>query len=292
MKQFDKTKWVRVSRKERCKVCDHGDFCTRSADGTVAHCMRVESSLSCKGGGWIHRLSEPLPQVELPDKPPKARKDAATIAKTCCINKAAAGKRIALSRSLGVSNESLADLYVGVGWDRDGTEWASFPSRGINGEVVGITRRYDNGSKKTLAGTSNAGIFCKQWWWIGSGTVYIVEGASDVAALIDAGLSALGRPSCIGGLAVLTAYLKRRDPKRIVVIGENDLKPEKRGSIQQCPPNCNGCLVCWPGRAGCLVTASRLAKALKRKIDTLMPPAEFKDVRQWWIGNQLKGLAT
>ena len=62
MGQFDTTKWVRVNRRERCVVCSHGDFCTRSSDGTVAHCMRVESSLPCKGGGWIHRLSEPLPQ--------------------------------------------------------------------------------------------------------------------------------------------------------------------------------------------------------------------------------------
>jgi hypothetical protein len=252
--------------------------------------MRVESNRPVESGGWIHRLSEPLPHVNIPDKPPRPRKDAAAIAKTCCTNKRAADKRIALASVLGVSKDVLADLYVGIGWDCDGTEWASFPSRGINGEIVGITRRYDNGSKKTLAGTSNAGVFCKQWWWIGNGTVYIVEGASDVAALIDAGLSVLGRPSCIGGLAVLTAYLKRRDPKRIVVIGENDLKPEKRGSIQQCPSNCNGCLVCWPGLAGCLITASRLAKSLNRKVETLMPPDEFKDVRQWWIGNQLKGL--
>lgn len=249
--------------------------------------MRVESGLPCKGGGWIHRLSEPLPHVDLPDKPPRPRKDAAAIAKTCYTHARSAFKRRDLSHTLGVSEYVLADLCVGVGWDRDGTEWASFPSRGINGEIVGITRRYDNGSKKTLAGTSNSGIFCKEWWWIGNGTVYIVEGASDVAALIDAGLSALGRPSCIGGLSVLTAYLKRHDPKRIIVIGENDLKPEKRGSIQQCPPSCKGCLVCWPGRAGCLITASRLAKALNRKVETLMPPEEFKDVRQWWIGNQL-----
>ena len=292
MGQLDKTKWVRVTRASPCPCCNHPDYCTRSQMGDAIHCMRVESSLPCNGGGWIHRLSEPLPRVELPDKPPMPRKDAAAIAKTCCTNKRADDKRVALASVLGVSNESLADLCVGVGWDRDGTEWASFPSRGINGEIVGITRRYDNGSKKTLAGTSNAGIFCKQWWWIGNGTVYIVEGASDVAALIDAGLSAIGRPSCIGGLVVLTAYLKRHGPKRIVVIGENDLKPEKRGSIQQCPVNCQGCLVCWPGYTGCVITASRLAKSLKRKVETLMPPPEFKDARKWWIGNQLEGLTS
>ena len=100
-------------------------------------------------------------ESNLPDKPPRPRKDAEAIAKTCFMNKGADYKRIDLASALGVSSEVLADLCVGVGWDYDGTEWASFPSRGINGEIVGITRRYDNGSKKTLAGTSNAGIFCK-----------------------------------------------------------------------------------------------------------------------------------
>lgn len=293
MGQFAKTKWVRVSRKERCKVCDHGDFCTRSADGSVAHCMRVESSLPCNGGGWIHRLSEPLPHIDLPDKPPRPRKDAAAIAKACCANPRAGEKRIVVASKLGVSVASLEDLGVGVGYDEwNGREWASFPSRGMKGEIVGITRRYDDGTKKTLGGTSNAGVFCKPYWWLGgTGTVYIVEGASDVAAMLDAGLLVLGRPSNVGGIVVLTAYLRRHETRRIVVLGENDCKPHKRGTIKQCPVDCRGCAWCWPGRFGPIVTAEKLAKSLRRKVETLMPPEEFKDVRQWWVGNQLKGLA-
>jgi len=285
-------KWIRVSRREPCVVCSKPDYCTRSSCGTHAHCMRVESDHPCKGGGWIHKLSELLPRVDLPDRPPRPRRDALAIAKTCFSNPRATDSRTALASILGVSKESLADLCVGVGWDRDGTEWASFPSRGINGEIVGITRRYDNGAKKTLAGTSNAGIFCKEWWWIGNGIVYIVEGPSDVAAMIDANLCVLGRPSNVGGLAVLTAYLKRRDPKRIVVVGENDAKPERRGEVAACVPDCAGCAYCFPGKFGMLATASRLARSLRRKIETLMPPDEYKDVRQWWLGNQLKGLTT
>jgi hypothetical protein len=37
-------------------------------------------------------------------------------------------------------------------------------------------------------------------------------------------------------------------------------------------------------------TAKQLSQRLRTTITTKMPPAEFKDVRQWWRGNQLKGI--
>jgi len=285
-----KQQWVRVTRSAPCVVCSHVDYCTRSAGGMVARCMRIESDHPCEKGGWIHRLSEPLPRVEIPDKPPRPKRDAAVIAKACCANPRAAAKRQAVASKLGVSVAALEDLGVGIGYDEwNGHEWASFPSRGVNGEIVGITRRYDDGTKKTLAGTSNAGIFCKPFWYLGSGTVYIVEGASDVAAMLDAGLCVLGRPSNVGGIVVLTAYM-RRHPMRVVVVGENDAKPERRGTVEQCKQDCRGCSWCWPGKSGMIATADRLARALRQKVEVVMPPERFKDVRQWWIGNQLAEL--
>lgn len=284
----EKTQWVRVSRRHRCPVCENETWCTFTSE--LVHCMRIQSNTPVENGGWIHRLSEPLPQVEVQPRPPRPKKDAAAIARVCCGRQNAAAVRAGLAESLGVSVGALEDLGVGVGYDHDGKEWASFPSRGVSGEIVGITRRYSDGTKKTLAGTSNAGVFCKPYWWVGNGVVYIVEGPSDVAAMIDAGLCVLGRPSNIGGIAVLTAYLRRHSQKRVVVVGENDAKPEKRGTVQQCPKDCGGCSYCWPGKSGMTATADRLSRALKRKVQVVMPPEEFKDVRKWWIGNRLSGL--
>ena len=89
---------------------------------------------------------------------------------------------------------------------------------------------------------------------------------------------------------MLTAYLRRHEPRRIVILGENDGKPEKRGTVQQCPADCAGCAWCWPGRFGMLATAQRLERALRRKVESQMPPDEFKDARQWWLGNGLAGM--
>jgi hypothetical protein len=285
----EKAQWVRVSRKHRCPICENDTWCTFTSE--LVHCMRISSTCPVESGGWIHHLTDPIPVVESFPKLPHPKKDAAAIAMACCSRENAAAVRAGRAKSLGVSVGSLEDLGVGVGYDHDGREWASFPSRGANGEIIGITRRYSDGSKKTLAGTSNAGVFCKPYWWIGNGTVYIVEGPSDVAAMIDACLCVLGRPSNVGGIAVLTAYLRRHSQKRVVVVGENDAKPERRGTVQQCPKNCCGCSWCWPGRYGAITTAERLSRTLKRKVEVIMPPSEFKDVRKWWIDNRLNGLS-
>lgn len=288
------SKWVRVTRREPCPICGRDHFCTRSTDGQLIRCTKVESNWTSETRdgslAWIHRLSEPLPEVKPQEEKPKPKKDATKIAEKCFQDRKAEEARKSLSEALGVSEKTLEDLYVGVGWDRNGQQWSAFPSRDSKGTIIGITRRYSTGEKKTLYGTSNAGIFCKQYWWNGNGTIFIVEGASDVAAIIDAGLAVLGRPSNIGGVLVLAEYLKRHVPKRIVIIGENDTKPEKRGTIDSCKKTCTGCLYCAPGHQGAIITARRLAKNLKRSVEVIMPPDEYKDARQWWIGNQLKGL--
>jgi len=250
--------------------------------------MRAHNDHPSKNGGWIHLLEKKADYIKPTIQ--KKKKDANRIACDCYAHPKAEIVRKNLALQLGVTCQSLEELVVGYGVDYDGSEWASFPSRGENGHITGVVRRYNNGLKKTVAGTSNAGVFCKQWWWIGNGTVYIVEGPSDVAAMLDAGLCVLGRPSNIGGTQVLTQYLKRRQPKRIVVIGENDEKPERRGEVDSCPKSCNGCSYCFPGAYGAIATASRLSKVLSQKVETIMPPNGYKDVREWWNGSQLKGL--
>jgi hypothetical protein len=252
--------------------------------------MWVESNKKAKGGGWIHQLDKPLPEVEPREFKPKSKIDANRKSVQMFENPNAPIKRKWLSEQIGVSEKSLELLSVGVGWDKNGREYASFPSRNGRGQICGITRRYDNGEKKTYYGTSNGGIFCVPNWWTFSETVYIVEGGTDVAAMTDAGLASLGRPSNVGGISVLAEFLRRHRPARIVVIGEHDQKLEKRGTVNQCPPNCTGCAFCYPGKFGMIETAKGLSQRLRTTITTKMPPAEFKDVRQWWRGNQLKGL--
>ena len=265
------SKWIRVGRKEPCPICGRMTWCTRSADGVVAHCMRIASHKELRVGGWIHRLSEPLP----PAQPERVRvlADVTPIARRLFSNPGAEEKRMSLSKELGVSTDALERMRVGVGWDHHGEEFSSWPSRGPDGNVIGITRRYCDGSKKSWAGTSN-GVFAPIRWWGLTGPLAIVEGGSDVAALASLGYAAIGRPSNLGGASIVRSIL-RRHPVAHVVIGENDRKLHRIGATSQCPLDCTGCSWCWPGLFG----AKRVAKALGCRI--LMPPHWFKDIREW-----------
>ena len=154
-------------------------------------------------------------------------------------------------------------------------EFASFPSRDASGRVIGITRRYDDGAKKTLSGTSNSGVFSPTWLPLG-GPVFIVEGASDVAALITHNFAAIGRPSNVGGSAIAEAYLnKDAKGRRAIVVGENDQKTARLNSAGFCTSACDGCARCYPGKYGAKFVAKQIG------CEWRMVPSAYKDMRQW-----------
>ncbi len=271
--------WLRVTKAEPCPVCEKTHWCCRSVDGTAILCMRIESDKPSAKGGWIHRLVDPLPQVIVPEKKPVAKIDAAAAARTMYRSSQAAAKRATLAAQLGVTVRSLELLGVGIGWDWNGREFASFPSRNGMGKTVGITRRYDDGQKKTMRGTSNGGVFVAPRWWKEPGPVWLVEGPSDTAALLSEGLCVIGRPSNVAGVSVVRKLIGRRARGRaVVVVGEHDEKLDRRGTVEQCRADCVGCAWCAPGLYGARETAERLRQF---RAKWMMPPDGVKDARAW-----------
>jgi hypothetical protein len=64
---------ARVSRRQRCPVCDHANWCSVSADGVLAFCMRVSagSVKTASNGAYIHRLIDDYspPQKQYTQRP-------------------------------------------------------------------------------------------------------------------------------------------------------------------------------------------------------------------------------
>lgn len=87
--------------------------------------------------------------------------------------------------------------------------------------------------------------------------IIVVEGATDVAAAMDLGFIAIGRPSAEGGLQILSKM--PLSGKEIWIIGENDA---------------------GAGRAGMEKTFAILA-GMSDKICRIMPPEGVKDLREW-----------
>ena len=165
-----------------------------------------------------------------------------------------------LAGQLVVSAASLVAL--GVGWSVKRQAW-TFPERDDRERVIGILLRNRN-QKKIVMKDSQRGLYLPQGWRERTGSLLIPEGASDTAALWDAGFAVVGRPSCSGGVQYLTDLLMW-DEREIIVVGENDKKPDGK----------------WPGRIGARRVAGKLSELLGREIAWGLPPDGFKDVRNF-----------
>ena len=109
-----------------------------------------------------------------------------------------------LAEQLGVTCDSLN--AIGVGWCMSNDCW-TFPERNGKREICGIVRRFNDGTKRAFAG-GHRGLTLPKGFDEAEGTLYIWEGASDVAAALSDGMRAIGRPAAHSGfddLAVLYA---------------------------------------------------------------------------------------
>jgi hypothetical protein len=253
----------------RCPAhCDRRNSLSISEtrDGIVLiHChayCRFENIVTCLGVGAYELFpNNPQPNIilEKPSEPtPEATARWAQLAGTYS-SWLTAERLTHLARTLCVSESSLLEL--GLGWSEHDGAW-TFPERNAIGDVIGIMRRYPNGEKKVMAG-GHRGLYFAHDWRDRTGPVYVPEGASDVAALINIGLNAVGRPSCAGGFDLLAELLVGTDFE-VLILGENDLKVDGH----------------WPGRDGACRLAAKLVGAGINAKWTL-PPNGFKDVRDF-----------
>ena len=236
--------WIRVTRREPCRVCQKPDWCTVSVTGSAC-CMRVESPRPMANGGWLHHHPEakpPTPRQESHDDRPEI--DAAALMSG--FQRETTDMQLdALAESLGLPRHAVDALAPG--WARRHSAWA-FPMRDGQGGIVGIRLRNDQGRKWAVTG-SRSGIFVPTI--IPQDHALICEGPTDTAAALAMGYFALGRPSCSSGFTELATTCVRLGIKRVVVVADND----------------------GPGRKGAEDCGAKIGKPFK----IFMPPT--KDIR-------------
>ncbi len=216
--------WRRVNRANPCPICKRPDWCAVSADGTAALCQRVESAKRCGEGGWLHRLKDGPRQerrcvrvVRLSAGGP-AREDLARLARD--FREAVdPGRLYQFAVSLGLSVTSLCQL--GVGWSAEHRAW-SFPMTDAGGAVLGIRLRRPNGFKFAVKG-GREGLFIPSTAGDDISPLYVCEGPTDAAALLDMGFrKVVGRPSATGGIKLVVELVRRRRPSDVVVMADGD----------------------------------------------------------------------
>lgn len=279
--RYEKTEWVRVTRAEPCPICKRTRYCTRSVAGDAVHCTKAQSDIATERG-WIHKLGGDIPELPFREATKEERPsiDWSERARNCF--ERGIERLHELAEQLHVSEHALRQLGVGRGWDSwAGRAFWSFPERSPEGKTTGIVRRFEDG-KKLYMKWSRPGIYFEKNWRQHFGPIFLPEGGSGTAALITLGVSAIGRPSNISEIKPLIAML-RRDRRRVIVLGDNDEHPEKRGEQSHCPSNCGGCNHCFPGWYGAKATADRLNRVFRGRVSWLMVPGGVKDSRDWLI---------
>jgi len=163
-----------------------------------------------------------------------------------------------LATSLGVTAVSLNDLEVA--WDEEDKCWL-FPERDGRRRVIGLMKRYPDGSKSFISGGAR-GLYIPKSFVVSGEDIFVAEGGSDTAAGCSRGWNIIGRPSAHGGSQHLVDLLK--DAKgRIYVIADND--PKRDGG--------------WPGRKGAESLAQLLQARIKGAVLITNPPLKYKDLR-------------
>ncbi len=291
MQQSD-SGWQRATKREPCKVCEADSWCLLSADGSTAICMRIKSdrpkTFRDETVGFIHKLSDNgatnMKIVARVKKPRVTDTELHNRFAPLCRNwYVGNGDKVnELARMIGVPVWTLDALMVG--WD--GQAW-TIPERNHRGLMIGVNRRLPDGSKTCVIG-SRRGLTFADGWDTGDGPVFIVEGASDVAAGLAMELAVIGRPSNVGGVDYLARMLDRVD-RRIVIVGERDRKDHDdlcEKVRDEHDRNCDGCRLCWPGKSGAVATSIALSRRLNRIVEWSMVPDGAKDLRAWFIGRQ------
>ncbi len=276
----EKPDWRRRPKGVECPICGRQSWCTISADGRSVRCTRAHSDKPApsKNGemAWIHNLdaNHSIEITPIVSKPRFTERNRRSMISRCqrSITGLHVSRDIAWQTKLGVSIESLECLLVGYGEDWDGRPYTSWPSRNGHFELCGITRRYENGEKKTIKGTRPGLFYATPKRKLVSNPILIVEGGSDVAAAYTIGCLAIGRPSNTGGAEMIRSMSLT---SRMIVVGERDEQADKRGKHSWCPSDCSGCAHCYPGLFGAKVTASQLGCSY------IMPPEGCKDLRMF-----------
>jgi hypothetical protein len=262
----------RVTRTDRCTICNHGDWCSRSADGTFVICMRTASDHQTKNGGWLHWLKRSeqrrryrgirVRAIKLNINPidfEERMRDYQRAVHPILLSEYAA--------DLGLTPEALMQIGIGRAFDggrqaadagdvmRGGAGWA-LPMFDAHMKVIGIKIRFASGEKRSIAG-SREGVFvpCDL---SGGSEIVIAEGPTDTAALLDLGFNAFGRPNCTGGVPLVLDLINVRRPKTAVICADNDL----------------------PGHHGAEVLARQLALWVPT-VRVITPPCGIKDARAW-----------
>ncbi len=185
--------YKRTSRSLRCPICERDHYCLVSREGgsepVAVICTKIESPRRFGEAGWLHRRRGGNPAmtakrtIEIGFESKDHRPAADRFARIADLE--------AIAKPLGLDAGVLWRLGVGFDPDSGASTW---PEHDAARRVVGILRRFPDGSKKLRTG-DKAGLFmpCDLPVDLVGERLLVVEGGSDTAAGLGVGRWVIGR---------------------------------------------------------------------------------------------------
>lgn len=240
--------YVRVTEDSPCPKCGSSDWCLLHRSGRKCICPRVPSGIEKGQAGYVHYLPPGKVQPIYQARKKKVYLTSMQVRRYmhsvyCPIDDYVYGKQAGVLR---LSPKSLG--IIGALFDAEKAALV-FPMLNARYQPIGCRFRRRDGKKWSLKG-GREGVFMSGLFRHDK-PVFITEGPTDAAALVEAGVvNVLGRPNCSGGALIIRGLLKSpRTP--VVVLSDPD----------------------EPGIAG----AERLAMSLPNPCVVLSGPADIRD---------------
>lgn len=279
--------FVRVSRAHPCPVCGKPDWCTLSADGRVAFCMRVPSARQASNGGYVHVLRSDLPR-RFPRRfagapSPQGAGFRPSMQTFADRDRSEALDMVMLDPALcEVFGARFADEAWRVAQDF-GAYWSrsqrcmAVPMRGPDGQARGIRYREVRTGRKWAQTGGGDGLFMSRPEAIKTedGGLWIAEGMTDSMTLAMLGFPSVGRSSCNCGSDLLAQLCAALCVSCVTIVADSDGNRNAMAHVVQ------------PGLDG----ARALAKRLGLRYRFVFPPRRTKDVRGYLLANADYGLA-
>jgi hypothetical protein len=280
--------FTRYKFDQPCRICGHlRSGCMYkwdASDPETVLCRRVQEGCAVDGRGnpitakdghgWFHDLKKNPRRPKRPHAPQKKLVVNPFIAELSAEFEANLQPHdlTMLGGMLGVSTESLARLHTGwvKQWlDKRTGELSSakawtFPMRDDSLRIIGIRLRNNAGQKWTVKGSCN-GIFVPDKL-TGEGPLIIVEGPTETATVLDWNFDVIGRPGNTSGCDLVVNYCRRRQPRNIVILQNNDPKGSDAERLTHIGSN----------KLQLHLLATRSAHSVR-----IIQPPNHKDARLW-----------
>ena len=211
--------FTRVTPDCPCPKCGRPDWCLIRQDGKQCICQRVKSNRKYGRAGYLHNVRGVRNKI-----PPMTQKVYISTQQVqdYLLSVTSGGNARMIERQAKLAGGLSLDSLVAMQARYDPHKAClAFPMFDARQRPTGCRFRRSDGRKFSLKG-GREGIFISQPFRFDR-TIWIAEGPTDAAALIEIGFTnVLGRPSCSGGVSIIGALLANCRDTQVIVVADPD----------------------------------------------------------------------